>query len=149
CQQWLPFFDDLAADAHVYAMDLPGWGMSDMPLEAYSFPMWIDAVAGLVDGLGLEQVDIMAYSFGAWIATLYASENPQRVRRLVSLHNPGLNAIVSEYHPAEDFQLPPRETVRRSYPTQELADWVYEELDRPGRAAAHEAVLRYIGDPDV
>ncbi|MGE0057433.1 MAG: alpha/beta fold hydrolase [Dehalococcoidia bacterium] len=147
-QMWVPSFDELGDSFHLYAMDLYGWGMSEMPAE-YSFRDWIDSVAGLVDALQLETVDLMAYSFGSWIAALYAAENPSRVRRLVSLHNPGLNAVISQFHPTENFDLPSREEVRRRYPTAELGDMVYDELVRPGRAEAHVEVLNYIGRPEI
>jgi pimeloyl-ACP methyl ester carboxylesterase len=145
--QWRKFFDELGEHFHCYALDLPGWGLSEMPLSGYSFRMWIDSVAGLVDALGLQSVDLMAYSFGSWIAGLYAAENPGRVRRFVSLHNPGLNKIVSQYHPADDVELPSLDRLRAVYKNDEVAEKVHAEMDVPGRAEAHSALLHVISDP--
>lgn len=145
--QWRAYLDDLGTAFHCFALDLPGWGLSEMPADGYSFRMWIDAVAGLVEAMGLEQTDLMAYSFGSWIAGLYAAEHPERVRRFVSLHNPGLNKVVSQYHPADNVELPPLETLRRAYKNDEVAEKVYAEMIVPGRAEAHAALLRVISDP--
>jgi pimeloyl-ACP methyl ester carboxylesterase len=145
--QWRAYFEELGAHFHCYAIDLPGWGLSAMPMSGYSFRMWIDTVAGFVDALGLEKVDLMAYSFGSWIAGLYAAENPDRVRRLVSLHNPGLNKVVSQYHPADNVELPSLETLRRVYKNDEVAEKVYAEMAVEGREEAHAALLHVISEP--
>jgi pimeloyl-ACP methyl ester carboxylesterase len=147
--QWRKFFDELGEHFHCYALDLPGWGLSEMPLSGYSFRMWIDAVAGLVDALGLHEVDLIAYSFGSWIAGLYAAENPGRVRRFVSLHNPGLNKIVSQYHPADDVELPSLDRLRAVYKNDEVAEKVYAEMAVPGRVEAHSSLLHVISDPEM
>ncbi len=102
-----------------------------------------------VDAMGLEKVDLMAYSFGAWIAGLYAAENPSRVRRFVSLHNPGLNKIVSQYHPVDDVHLPDLEAVKRAFRNDGVANKVYEEMNREGRVEAHTALLHVISDPEM
>lgn len=145
--QWRAYLDDLGAVRHCYAIDLPGWGLSEMPLDGYSFRMWVDVVAGFADALGLDQVDLMAYSFGSWISGLFAAENPGRVRRFASLHNPGLNKIVSQFHPADDVHLPPLDRLRRIYESDEVAEKVFSEMNREGRAEAHAALLRVISDP--
>lgn len=145
--QWRAHFPTLGESFHCYAIDLPGWGLSEMPLSGYSFRMWIDTIAGFIDAMGLQTVDLMAYSFGAWIAGLYAAENPGRVRRFVSLHNPGLNRVVSQYHPADNVELPSIETLRRAYGNDEVAEKVYREMTVPGRVEAHTALLHVISDP--
>jgi pimeloyl-ACP methyl ester carboxylesterase len=146
--EWLPYFERLSASFHVYAADLPGWGRTDIP-EEHSFQRWIDCLTSLTDVLQLEQMDLMGISLGAWIAALFASEKPERVRRLALLHNPGLNPVVSQFHPIEDFQLPTLEEVSRYFPNAEMAQMAYEDMDQPGRAETHVALLNYIGDPDV
>jgi len=145
--QWRAHFASLGEVARCYAIDLPGWGLSEMPLDGYSFQMWIDVVSGFADAMGLEELDLMAYSFGAWIAGLYAAENPGRVRRFVSLHNPGLNRAVSQFHPVEDVHLPPLAQLERVYESPEIAAKVHAEMNREGRVEAHTALLRTISDP--
>jgi len=147
--QWRAYLDEMGGSFHLYAIDLPGWGLSDMPLDGYSFPMWVDAVAGFVDAMGMETLDIMAYSFGSWIAGLYIAEHPERVRRFVSLHNPGLNKVVSQYHPADDVEMPSLDRLRRAYASEELAQKVFTEMNRDGRVEAHTALLHYISDPQI
>jgi 2-hydroxy-6-oxonona-2,4-dienedioate hydrolase len=47
-------------------------------------------VGEVMDGVGMEQADLVANSMGAYFAMAYATENPERVRRLVlQLDEPG------------------------------------------------------------
>jgi pimeloyl-ACP methyl ester carboxylesterase len=58
--QWLVNIDALSTVAHVYCPDQPGWGLSSLPPDGYSFDMFVATIKGFCDALGLEQVDIAA-----------------------------------------------------------------------------------------
>lgn len=146
---WRRSAAELGAHFHCYSVDLPGWGLSDMPSSGYSFRMWVDAVAGVVEQLDLKSVDLMGYSFGAWIAGLYASENPGRVRRFASLHNPGLNKVISQYHPVDDVPLPDVAFLTEQVGDEALAKKIHADVHREGRVEAHVAALHVIRDPEV
>lgn len=145
--QWLSNFEALSQIAHVYALDVPGWGLSDMPESGYDFPMWVGAVKGLCDALDLDVIDLMGQSLGGWIAALYAHQNPARVRRLALLSNAGLNPTAPRSSRA--FALPARESLRAMYPSAAMADVIYDQMARPGREAAYVQILDYINDPQV
>jgi pimeloyl-ACP methyl ester carboxylesterase len=73
-----------AAGWHVYAPDLPGHGLSDVPAArgGCALAPMTDRAALLLDALGLERVPIIAQSMGARIAAEVALRDPGRVTRL-------------------------------------------------------------------
>jgi len=146
--QWLSSMDALSKIGHIYAIDVPGWGLSDMPSSGYSFPMWVGALKGLIDMLGLTDIDLIGQSLGGWIAALYAHQNPQNVRRVALLSNAGLNPTPPRQ--SATFTLPTRDQVRAmGYATQAMADAIYDQMNQPGRAEAYAQILDYINDPQV
>jgi pimeloyl-ACP methyl ester carboxylesterase len=90
-EDWAPLFRILKQHHRVYAPDLLGYGDSDQPRDAdYSVAMQADIVRGFIDAMHLQQPDVAGISMGGWIAIKYASEHPERVKRLVLLSSAGL-----------------------------------------------------------
>ncbi len=98
---WTPVIPGLQAAGHeVYAVDLPGYGLSERPdAEGYSIGRLAGSVLGLMDALGLERVDVAGWSMGGWVAMKVASDRPERVRRLVLIDSAGLEFDVP-YEPS-------------------------------------------------
>jgi pimeloyl-ACP methyl ester carboxylesterase len=144
--QWRPYFDDIGAVRHFYAIDMVGWGLSDMPADNYSFPMWFETLKGFVDAVGLEKTDILAMSLGSWISALFAHKYPERVDRLALLESPGLNPALAAQN-TTGFKLPGIEVLRNAYGDD--AELTYEEMNQPGREEAYGNLLKYVGDPAV
>ena len=73
-----------AAGFRVYAPDLPGHGLSDVPSArgSYALAVMTGHAASLLDALELEQVPVVAQSMGARIALELARRDPRRVTRL-------------------------------------------------------------------
>jgi pimeloyl-ACP methyl ester carboxylesterase len=73
----------MAADRPVFAIDTPGYGMSDRP----DGPMLIDdyakALLAGIDALGIERCDLFGYHTGTFMAVEIARIAPDRARRLV------------------------------------------------------------------
>ncbi len=145
--QWLTSLDALRQTAHIYALDLPGWGLSDMPDSGYTFPMWVEALKGFCDAVGLQEFDLMGQSLGGWIAALFAHQYPARVRRLALLSNAGLNPIAPSG--AATFSLPTLESLRSLYATEAMGEAIHEQMNRPGREAVFTQILNYINDAEV
>jgi pimeloyl-ACP methyl ester carboxylesterase len=146
--QWLSSFDALSKIGPIYALDVPGWGLSDMPEKGYDFPMWIAAVKAVVDETSADEIDVLGQSLGGWIAALYAWKHPEKVRRVALLSNAGLNP--SPPNQSANFKMPTQESLRAlNYATQAMADAIYEQMNRPGREAAYKVILDYINDDAV
>ena len=76
----------LAPQRRVIAIDLPGFGDSDKPLNGrYDAPWFAEAVLGLLDELGIERADLAGNSMGGRVAIEVALCASERVRRLVLL----------------------------------------------------------------
>lgn len=79
---WAPVTAVFAERFRVYAPDLRGHGDSDWP-GAYSFHLMRDDVLSLLDQLAVDPVTLVGHSMGGVIAYLIASQQPERVARLI------------------------------------------------------------------
>lgn len=79
----------------VYALDLPGWGLSEKPrftghTAQDALDLWVAGVHGFLDALDLGAVELLGHSMGGFTALGMALAHPERVRRLVLLDAGGL-----------------------------------------------------------
>lgn len=81
---WAPLLAPLQQHAHVYAVDRPGFGLSDafdyrtVDLRAHA----ADFMESLLDALGLESATLAGGSMGGFFALNAAIAHPERVRRV-------------------------------------------------------------------
>jgi len=88
---WKDVLPVLAAAGHdVIAMDLPGFGGSDIP-DSLDGQREVRAVVGLLDALRIERVSIAGNSLGGALAVGVAARQPARVGRLVLIDSAGYN----------------------------------------------------------
>jgi pimeloyl-ACP methyl ester carboxylesterase len=69
---WRKVMPALAPNFRVVAIDLPGQGDSDRPLDGYDTQTVARRVHDLVEHLGLKQYCLAAHDVGAWVAFPYA-----------------------------------------------------------------------------
>ena len=79
---WRHNIPSLAARATVYAIDLPGFGLSGKPPASYSLGFFARAVHAFLDAIGVGQASLVGHSLGAAVAVTYALTRPARVERL-------------------------------------------------------------------
>jgi pimeloyl-ACP methyl ester carboxylesterase len=75
-----------ASKYRVIALDLPGFGFSDKPVndpQLYAHQQQAATVAAFLDTLKVDQVSIAGHSMGGAVALLFALQYPQRVRNLI------------------------------------------------------------------
>jgi pimeloyl-ACP methyl ester carboxylesterase len=75
----------------VYAPRLPGWPEGPIPTEMTSVRDYAQVMARFLDTLGMHTVDLVGHSFGGWIALCLATEQPERVQRLVVVDAMGVD----------------------------------------------------------
>ncbi|HEU5349437.1 MAG TPA: alpha/beta fold hydrolase [Ktedonobacterales bacterium] len=90
-----PILTGLAATRRVFALDLPGWGLSEKPpftghSASDAVAVWRDALYGFLDDQGLTQTDLAGHSMGGLTALAVALDAPERVRRLALIDSGGL-----------------------------------------------------------
>lgn len=87
---WAPFLAEVQDDLHVYAVDRPGFGLTDrfdyrtVDMRRHAG----DFVVSLLDALGLDSATIIGGSMGGFFALVTALDHPERVRRVVLIGMP-------------------------------------------------------------
>ena len=76
----IPFF---AETHHVLALDLPGFGRSEMPGEDISIPFYADVIDELLALSGIEAATLVGNSMGGFIGAEVAIRHPERAESLV------------------------------------------------------------------
>jgi len=90
---WRNYRDNLATFAEHFrclVLEFPGFGVSDATDE-HPMAAALPAVGRFLDGLGLDEVDVIGNSMGGIVAARFAMEQPDRVRRLVTIGGVGRN----------------------------------------------------------
>jgi pimeloyl-ACP methyl ester carboxylesterase len=77
------------------APDLPGFGQSNAPAEAWGTAEYGAALRDFLGHLEIEQADFIGHSFGGKIAIQLAATTPNLVRRLILVDSSGIRGPVS------------------------------------------------------
>lgn len=85
---WREVIPRLAGRHRVIAMDLRGFGWSDIAWEGFEKENMADDVAGVIDALGLERVKLAGHGWGGYVGYLLALRRPELVERLVAISAP-------------------------------------------------------------
>jgi haloalkane dehalogenase len=77
----------LAKTHRVIALDLPGYGLSDKPLDArYNFRFFTDTLSAFLDALGIGATNLVVHDLGGPVGMYWAVRNPDRVKSIVLLN---------------------------------------------------------------
>jgi pimeloyl-ACP methyl ester carboxylesterase len=90
-QNWLENISSLARDYRVIAVDLPGFGESEMPARPISISGYARTLDALCDALGLDTVRVVGNSMGGFVAAEMAIRSPARVEALCLVAAAGLS----------------------------------------------------------
>jgi pimeloyl-ACP methyl ester carboxylesterase len=169
-QNWLENIPDLARRHRVVALDLPGFGESELPKEEISIPGYGRFVDAFLGEIGIERASVIGNSMGGFIAAEASISHPSRVEKLVLVSAAGLVRVGNRqlymleraarlFHPATAAFLARREhLVRRPklrrrmlygvvrYPERiepELAYEVASGAGKPGFLDALDAIMHY------
>lgn len=84
---WRNVLPAIAAHNRVIALDLPGFGRSDKPLEAsYSFRFFSKVLDGFFEALGIESLSFAVHDLGGPVGLFWACHHRERIRRLALLN---------------------------------------------------------------
>ena len=73
----------------IIAIDLPGFGSSQMPSEPMTVGDYAEVVKGLIEKLELKNVILVGHSFGGRVGIKLASQNPNLISKLVLVDSAG------------------------------------------------------------
>jgi pimeloyl-ACP methyl ester carboxylesterase len=85
-----PVMRALASSHSVWALDLPGFGLSLQPRETWGIEQYAGFVRHAMARLGIERADLFGHSRGGAIAVAIAAETPELVNRLVLAGSAGI-----------------------------------------------------------
>jgi pimeloyl-ACP methyl ester carboxylesterase len=86
--------EELSTFRKVYAVDLPGFGLSRASLEGdYSRKGYADLVSALMHILNIDRADILGHSMGGEIALNLAYYYPERVKSLILVDSMGYSKM--------------------------------------------------------
>jgi pimeloyl-ACP methyl ester carboxylesterase len=106
---WLEFHNTLAQSFHVFAPDIPGFGLTGRPNWMRGMSDYILYFRDLLDTLGLEKTIVIGHSLGGWMALELAVWYPERVEKLVLSNAIGIRVKGSPI--ADLFAMNPQELV--------------------------------------
>ena len=90
-EHWLPSFAPLAARHRVYALDLPGHGLTSKPLDApYTIGFMAEFIRDFMKTLGIEHAHIIGHSLGGAVSAQFAIHQPEMVETLTLVSSAGL-----------------------------------------------------------
>lgn len=144
-QNWLNNLPHLSATHRVIAVDLPGFGESEMPHEEITIGFYADWVAELLGTLGIEKCVLVGNSMGGQIAAEVTLRRPELVERLVLVSGAGISA--------ENFNKPATiEILRRA--DRMFSFWSKQVVTKSRRFALRRGGRRalmalYVTDPDA
>jgi pimeloyl-ACP methyl ester carboxylesterase len=102
-QNWLENLPATAERRRVVALDLPGFGRSELPEGDISVTNYTHTVEALCDTLDLGPVALVGNSMGGFVAADVALHFPQRVERLVLVSAAGITTNDVRREPARTF----------------------------------------------
>jgi len=86
---WPKVIPALSDFGTVYALDLPGFGASDKPLDGeYTLTWFSRFIQGFTDVLDLDGITLVAHDIGAPAGLLWAIRNTSKVRGIVIMNAP-------------------------------------------------------------
>jgi len=110
---WLEYHNTLAQNFHVFAPDIPGFGLTERPNWMRDMSDYILYFRDLLDTLGLDRTMVVGHSLGGWMAAELAVWYPERVEKLVLANAIGIRVKGSPI--ANLFAMNPQELVMASF----------------------------------
>ena len=78
---------ELGKTHRAIALDLPGYGLSDKPLDAaYDYDFFTDVLDSFLDALGIGETNLVVHDLGGPVGLYWAIQNPGRVPKLIILN---------------------------------------------------------------
>ena len=169
-QNWLENIPHFARTHRVIAIDLPGFGESELPLEQITIPGYGRFVDAFLECIGVDRAAIVGNSMGGFISAEVAVSHPDRVSKLALVSAAGVMTVrtaqlaiakrlARSFHMSAARVLSRRETIVRRrgmrklilrgvvrYPELLQPELVYEIASgggKPGFIDAFNAILDY------
>ncbi|MDE0637344.1 MAG: alpha/beta hydrolase [Candidatus Poribacteria bacterium] len=85
-----PAFDWLSRSYQVYALDLPGFGLSEIPSTAWDASDYAKFLSAFFYKLNIDKAHLIGHSYGGRISIVMAAEEPEKVDKLILVDSAGI-----------------------------------------------------------
>ncbi len=85
-----PVFEWLAHSHKVYALDLPGFGKSQVPPTAWNTSNYAQFVIAFLEKFRIRKAHFIGHSFGGRISIIVSAEYPEKVDKLILVDSAGI-----------------------------------------------------------
>lgn len=85
-----PVFEWLARSHKVYALDLPGFGKSEVPPMPWDTTDYAQYVIAFLEHFRIPKAHFIGHSFGGRISIIISAEHPERVDKLILVDSAGI-----------------------------------------------------------
>jgi pimeloyl-ACP methyl ester carboxylesterase len=138
-QNWLENVLEFARDHRVVAVDLPGFGESEMPEDKISISGYGVFVDRFMDAIGMDAATVVGNSMGGFIGMECAIKFPHRVERLVLVSAAGLSTQNHRHEPV----------LKAMYAGEAVAQWVTARAvgrsrELAGRPRGRKAIMWFV-----
>ena len=153
--RWMNIPDELSADFHSVAIDLPGFGESDKPKKMdYTIDQFCKIIISFLKIISIhnEEIILVGHSLGGYIASEIAIQHKNNIRQLVLIDASGMldksTPILEEY--LEAAMNPTQNNVRKAFEKmvadpkripQPLVDGFIRRINMPNAKHAFQLTL--------
>ena len=83
-------FESLSSSHQVYVLDLPGFGLSEMPPVAWDATDYAKLLSSFLDKLNIGKVSLIGHSYGGRISIVIAAYEPNKIEKVILVNSAGL-----------------------------------------------------------
>ncbi len=85
-----PVFDRLSNTYQVYVLDLPGFGLSEIPPKAWDAGDYSNLLSSFFKKHGINKAHLIGHSYGGRISIVIAASEPEKVDKLILVDSAGI-----------------------------------------------------------
>lgn len=135
-ERWNNVIPNLAKYYHVIVPDLIGFGYSDKPIVDYTTDFFSTFLGKFFDALEIKRPNVIGSSLGGQITALFASTNPNIIKKLILVSPSG---VMKQSTPALDAYI-----MAALYPNEQSAKNAFEMMESSGNEVDDEIIHGFI-----
>lgn len=85
-------FDHLTNSHQVFSLDLPGFGLSEIPPKAWDAIDYANLLSSFLDKHNIKKASLIGHSYGGRISIVIASEEPEKIEKVILVNSAGIKS---------------------------------------------------------
>ncbi|MEO6508938.1 MAG: alpha/beta hydrolase [Patescibacteria group bacterium] len=87
---WFKIFPELLQNYQIYAVDLPGFGQSQVPTTPFTLQDYVDVATSFIQKLSLKKPILIGHSHGGRVGIKLSAAQPELLEKLVLVDSAGI-----------------------------------------------------------